>query len=106
MKTEIETGSLEDEANKAITSLYIEVDANIADDVRQRVGAFVCQLKIQLTEANAAHGKTLLMCDDTIQRQRTALSEIATYDEQPIWGDDRDDAANAMLEIARKGLGQ
>jgi len=33
-----------------------------------------------------------------------ALRKIATFDEQPIWDDDRDDAANEMLEIARKEL--
>ena len=50
-KNEIETGSLEDEANKAITCLYIAVDASIADDVKQRVGAFICQLKRERAEA-------------------------------------------------------
>lgn len=35
-----------------------------------------------------------------------ALQEIARYDEQPIWNDDRDDAADGMLELARKALDQ
>lgn len=34
------------------------------------------------------------------------LQKIATYDEEPIWDDDRDDAANDMLRIAREALGQ
>lgn len=33
-----------------------------------------------------------------------ALEKIANYDEQPIWSDDRDDAADAMLELAREAL--
>lgn len=35
-----------------------------------------------------------------------ALRTIARYDEESIWDDDRDDAANAILEIARKALGE
>ena len=35
---------------------------------------------------------------------RKALEEIATYDDQTIWGDNRDDAADNMLEIARNAL--
>lgn len=40
-----------------------------------------------------------------IARKDAALKAIAEYDEQPIWMDDRDDAANDMLRIARKELG-
>ncbi len=50
-----EENSLEDHANKAITCLYIAVDAAVADDVRQRVGAFICQLKRECDEAKAAN---------------------------------------------------
>jgi len=33
-----------------------------------------------------------------------ALEKIASYDDEPIWNDDRDDAANEMLELAREAL--
>lgn len=36
----------------------------------------------------------------------SALNEIADYDQQSIWSDDRDDAANDMLRIARKAIGR
>ncbi len=42
---------------------------------------------------------------ETIQKFGKALEEIAHYDEEPIWMDSRDDAANNMLSIARKALG-
>lgn len=42
---------------------------------------------------------------DLNDRLTLALHEIANYDQQPIWDDDRDDAANAMLYIARQALG-
>jgi hypothetical protein len=38
------------------------------------------------------------------QALRNALDTVARYDEQPIWSDDRDDAADMVLEIARKAL--
>lgn len=34
-----------------------------------------------------------------------ALKKIANYDDEPIWSDDRDEAADAMLRIARLALG-
>jgi hypothetical protein len=37
---------------------------------------------------------------------RAALETIARYDEESIWDDDRDDAANAMLYVAREALGE
>lgn len=40
-----------------------------------------------------------------IEKFKTALQEIATYDEQSIWDDDCDDCRYGMLEIARKALG-
>ncbi len=49
--------------------------------------------------------KTIAAYHSDIQRLRAALKEIAEFDEQSIWDDDRDDAANAMLSIARKTLG-
>jgi hypothetical protein len=49
--------------------------------------------------------KTIAAYHTDIQRLRAALKEIAEFDEQSIWNDDRDDAANAMLSIARKTLG-
>lgn len=39
-----------------------------------------------------------------IERLRAALKEISTYDEQPIWSDSRDDAADGMLTIACRAL--
>lgn len=42
---------------------------------------------------------------DEVKKLRTALFKIANYDEEPIWFDDRDDAANDMLRIARVSLG-
>lgn len=33
-----------------------------------------------------------------------ALKEIAEYDQQSIWMDDRDDAANGMLNVAREAI--
>ena len=35
---------------------------------------------------------------------RAALETIAKYDDESIWDDDRDDAANAMLWVARDAL--
>ncbi len=37
---------------------------------------------------------------------RLALLRIARMPEEPIWSDDRDDAANEMVEIAEVALGQ
>lgn len=36
---------------------------------------------------------------------RSALEEIAKADEESIWMDDRDDAADRILSVARKALG-
>lgn len=38
------------------------------------------------------------------KRLREALVAISEYDGQPIWNDDRDDAAQDMLDIAAKSL--
>ena len=43
---------------------------------------------------------------ETVERYKVALTEIARYDEESIWGDDRDDAANNMLSVARTALGE
>jgi hypothetical protein len=37
---------------------------------------------------------------------RDALEQVARYDDQSIWSDDRDDAADDMLSIAREALGE
>lgn len=42
---------------------------------------------------------------DAAAKYETAIRAIATFDEQPIWDDDRDDAAEEMLSVARKALG-
>lgn len=42
---------------------------------------------------------------DRMRDLERALIQISNYDEQSIWTDDRDDAADDMLEIARKALG-
>ncbi|GEM_PF-3690519 len=42
---------------------------------------------------------------ETIQKFGEALEKIANYDQESIWMDDRDDAANNMLSIARVALG-
>lgn len=42
---------------------------------------------------------------DTIDKYKEALEKIANYDGESIWNDDRDDAANNMLSIARVALG-
>jgi hypothetical protein len=42
---------------------------------------------------------------DEIKTLRAALECIARFDENPLWHDSRDDAANAMLSIARAALG-
>lgn len=34
-----------------------------------------------------------------------ALQTIAQYDKESIWSDDRDDAADGMLSVAREALG-
>lgn len=44
----------------------------------------------------------ILMLAYELSECRIALDRIAHYDEQPLWSDDRDDAANAMLDIARE----
>jgi hypothetical protein len=49
--------------------------------------------------------KTLAAYHSTIETLKAALKEIAEYDEQSIWNDDRDDAADGMLSVARKALG-
>ncbi len=43
--------------------------------------------------------------NDELEKLRKALEKIAYYDEEPIWQDDRDDAAQNMLDIARQALG-
>ena len=48
--------------------------------------AFARQLEIELNDA------------------LEALKEISEYDETSIWDDDRDDAANAMLNVAREAI--
>lgn len=40
-----------------------------------------------------------------IEKYKAALEKIAQFDEESIWMDDRDDAANEMLSIARVALG-
>ena len=44
-----------------------------------------------------------LFCESLKAKQK-ALEEIAHYDEQSIWMDDRDDASDAMLDVARQAL--
>ena len=39
------------------------------------------------------------------EKYKKALERIAHYDEESIWMDDRDDAAHAILAIARVALG-
>jgi hypothetical protein len=39
-------------------------------------------------------------------KYKTALETLADYDEQPIWADSRDDAADGMLTVAREALGR
>lgn len=39
------------------------------------------------------------------EKYKQALEKIAHFDEESIWMDDRDDAAYAMLSVARKALG-
>lgn len=80
------TGSLEDEANKAMVCLYICVDSQIADDVKHRVGAFVCQLKrerdealAQLAEAN----KEINGYKETLEIQREHIAET-TKDKESL----------------------
>lgn len=40
------------------------------------------------------------------ERVMRSLNKIARYDEEPIWADDRDDSADAMLRLARVALGE
>lgn len=42
---------------------------------------------------------------ETIVKFGEALEKIAHYDEESIWMDSRDDAADNMLSIARVALG-
>jgi hypothetical protein len=42
---------------------------------------------------------------ETIQKFGEALEKIANYDQESIWSDSRDDAADNMLAIAREALG-
>lgn len=42
---------------------------------------------------------------EELKRLREAIQIIANYDNESIWFDDRDDAADNMLEIARKACG-
>lgn len=39
-----------------------------------------------------------------VVQMREALEKLSKYDEESIWNDDRDDAANCMLDIAREAL--
>ncbi len=43
---------------------------------------------------------------DDLARAKKALEVIARYDETSLWSDDRDDAAYAMLAVARVALGE
>jgi hypothetical protein len=43
--------------------------------------------------------------NEELERFREALQKIAQYDDYPIWYDDRDEAADNMMYIARKALG-
>jgi len=51
----------------------------------------------------AANG---MVSADLCRKFEAALRTIARYDEESIWSDDRDDAANAMLGVAREALGE
>ena len=73
----IEENSLEDLAQKAITCLYIAVDASIADDVKQRVGAYICQLKRELAEAEANVKYWLNQHADEVARREEVEVEVS-----------------------------
>ena len=93
-ENEIKPGSLEDEANKAITCLYIAVDASIADDVKQRVGAFVCQLKREYAEKN----ETANVFMGQVKKLQSAL-EKARHQLLDRCGIDKDSDNAVALEI-------
>ena len=89
---------------------------------------FARQLERELNAQTASHAVTAGHCDDVIRERDAlkseveelrkdnskfvwkaatlmgALSTIAAYDEEPIWDDDRDDAADQMLDVARQAI--
>lgn len=84
-ETAVIPNSLEDEANKAITCLYIMVDEAVADDVKQRIGAFVCQLKRDLDEAKVARdiqGKVAIDVIAERDQLRKVTDAVALYHAQ------------------------
>lgn len=77
-------------------------------DERER--AHKAEARVKLLEAEVAQNNAaavtfdLCCCKADLDKALTALRAIATYDEQSIWDDDRDDAADGMLELARTTL--
>lgn len=47
---------------------------------------------------------TIQMSTAVFLEMFSALKVIANYEEQPIWADSRDDAANDMIRIAQETL--
>lgn len=50
--------------------------------------------------------QTIATYHQEIKKYKEALEKIADFDGESIWNDDRDDAANAMLSVAREALGR
>jgi len=79
--TEPLENSLEDWAMKALVSIYICIDANVADDLNQRVKAFIHQLKRERDEARLARdiqGKVAVDLIAERDQLRKVCDELAT----------------------------
>lgn len=103
VKATPEENSLEDWYKKSITCLYLVVDSSVADDVKQRVGAYVCQLTRQLTQSNLDKERlvyvlrNLTIATRNIRNSRPSESpskeEDKAMDEAQIWIDKSEELA-------------
>jgi hypothetical protein len=66
-----------------------------ADEMEQLQKALA--LKMDAMPSGLTAGQSVVL-EKRVAKLEQALKVIAAYDEQSIWNDDRDDAANAMLE--------
>lgn len=58
-----------------------------------------------VSDAEIEYGEPcVVMSKKTFMRLKEGLTKLANYDSEPIWKDDRDDAADYMLRLASKLL--
>lgn len=90
-----------------LENFYTDDDVSYAKHEKE---AFLKNHKLLCDALSATAGKSLLAKMERMEKDavklKTALNTIATYDSESIWMDDRDDAANAMLDVAREALSE